>query len=129
MPWQQALMSLARTLLSFQRAVRLTALAQSQSLEELWRELQNGGSDAMEEPDWLLIQVWNHSPVQDMLVINNDVVSKGGQRFPCAANSDSLRRGNGFPIFQTKLRIPIKHGRREIVCNRAFGVISTRRRS
>jgi hypothetical protein len=87
-PWRKALISLAQTLLSLQRVSRLVTLAQSQSHEDFWKELQNSGRDAMEDPDWLLIQVRCSSPMYDLLA---DVQCKGGQRFPRTANSDSLR--------------------------------------
>ena len=73
--WQLVLTSLAKSLLSLQRASRLAALAQSHSHDDFWKELRNSGIDAMLEPDWILIQVRPSPPTQDILI---DILCQGG---------------------------------------------------
>ncbi|EGN92655.1 hypothetical protein SERLA73DRAFT_65475 [Serpula lacrymans var. lacrymans S7.3] len=61
--WKRTLVSFANALLLFQRSQRLLALALNKKYEEFFKELENTGCDgwdAMEYPDWLLIQIENH---------------------------------------------------------------------
>jgi hypothetical protein len=69
--WKILLISFAQGILLFQRSQRLLALALGKSYEEFFKELQNplqnpwyDSQDVKQYPDWLLIQVRCHYPVE-----------------------------------------------------------------
>lgn len=59
-PWKAVLVLFAQALIEYQRCMRLIGLAASGKVEEFYKEVDNNEfnyKDAMEYPDWLLIQV------------------------------------------------------------------------
>lgn len=63
--WQQTLIGYARMFVDYQRSQRLVVLAQSQRVEDFWKEIEATETDLSTDklnPDWLLVQVCAENP-------------------------------------------------------------------